>query len=197
MARIHLVEKDQAVPEVRELFQKIEDNGARVLNIQKAVANSPHIVRTFTKMGNSLIRRTELSPKLRELAILRVASLSGSEYEWTQHIPIARYVGISQEQISTIPAWEQSPDFNDTERAVLRYVDEVSQNIKVKDKTFNALQKHLSERELVELTLSIAYWGMVARILVALEIEIDDEPVSVMEDLQGRHTERKQNPHLP
>lgn len=186
MARVRLVEKDQAPPEVRETFQKFESVGARVLNLYKAVAHSPYVLRDLMRLGNSLLSRTELEPKLRELAILRVAKLCGSEYEWTQHVPIALEMGVTQEQVEAISNWKESGVFSDIERAVLEYTDEVAQNVSVKDETFAALQKYLNEQRIVELTLSIGYWGMVARVLVPLQIEIDAQPIGSARDLLGK-----------
>jgi len=186
MARVRLVEKDQAPPEVREIFQKVESAGARVLNLYKAVANSPYALRNFMRLGNSLLARTELEPKLRELAILRVAKLCQSEYEWTQHVPIAVEVGVGREQVEAISNWKASAAFSDIERAVLEYTDEVAQDVRGKDETFTTLQKYLSEQSIVELTLSIGYWGMVARVLVPLQVEIEAQSVGSARDLLGK-----------
>ena len=186
MARVCLVENDQAPSEVREMFQKVEGAGARVLNLYKAVANSPRVLRDFMRLGNALLARTELEPKLRELAVLRVAKLCGSEYEWTQHVPIALEMGASQEQIEAIAGWKESAVFSDIERAVLEYTDEVAQNVNVKEGTFAALQKHLSEQNIVELTLSVGYWGMVARVLVPLQIEVEAQSIGSAKDLLGK-----------
>ena len=186
MSRIQTVQKDQAPPEVKEIYNKIEDNGARVLNLYRILAHTPNVLRNFLRLGNSLLARTELSPKLRELAILRIARLAGSEYEWTQHYPIALEVGVSHEQTEAISHWSDSTKFSDKERAVLQYTDEVAQDVEVKDETFRALQQHLSIQSIVELTLSIGYWGMVARLLVPLQVDIDIQAVSSAQDLTGR-----------
>jgi alkylhydroperoxidase family enzyme len=181
-----LVEKDQAPLEVKERFEKIESAGARVLNLYKAVAHSPDVLRNLMRLGNSLLARAELEPKLRELAILRVAKLCGSEYEWTQHVPIALEMGVTQEQVEAISNWKASVAFSDIERAVLEYTDEVAENVRVKDETFTTLQKYLSEQSLVELTLSIGYWGMVARVLVPLQVEIEAQSIGSTKDLLGK-----------
>lgn len=186
MARVCLVEKDQAPPEVKDRFQKVEGVGARVLNLYKAVANSPYVLSGFMRLGNALLTRTELEPILRELTILRVAKLCGSEYEWTQHVPIALEFGVRQEQIEAISNWKESTVFSDIERAVLEYTDEVAQNVSVKDETFARLQRHLSDQKIVELTLSVGYWAMVARVLVPLEIEIEAQSVGSVKDLLGK-----------
>ncbi|MBT9136723.1 MAG: hypothetical protein DDT34_01805 [Firmicutes bacterium] len=183
MARVKLVEKDQAPPEVEELFQRIEAKGAKIINLYRAIALSPPMISSLLKLGNCLLNRAELSPKLRELAILRIAKLSGSEYEWTQHVPIAREVGVSRQQIDDVHQWEDSANFNHEERAALQYTDEVALSVKATDGTFEALRKHLSERSIVELTMSIGYWGMIARVLVPLEIELEEQSVGSARDL--------------
>jgi len=191
MSRVNLVQKDQAAPEVKELFQRIEENGAKVINLYRVVANSPHVVRNLIKLGNSIIGKTDLSPKLRELTIMRIARLCDSEYERVQHTPIALHSGVNQAQLDVIGSWKESDAFTDEERAVLQYVDEVAWNVKVADKTFEALRQHLSEREIVELNLAIGWWGMLARLLVPLEVEVDEQSVGSVADLIGQRPAQK------
>jgi len=191
MARVSLIEKEQAPPEVREIFQKIEDNGARVLNLYKVVANSPGLLLNFIRLGNSVIGRTELPPRLREIVILRVARLTGSEYEWAQHAPVALQAGVSQRQLDNISDWKNSAEFNNEERAVLQYTDEVAQKVKVADHTFNTLKNFFSEQAIVELTMTIGYYEMAARLLVPLQVEVDESAVGSASELIGRQGKSK------
>ena len=186
MSRIPKIERDQAPSKVREVYDRIEQNGARVVNLYKVLAHNPTVLHNFLRLGNSLLARAELSPKLRELVILRIAKLAGSEYEWTQHYPIALEVGVTHEQTEAITHWANSTSFSDEERAVLQYADEVAQNVEVKDETFKALQPYLTEQSIVELTLSVGYWGMVARVLVPLRVDIDAQSTGSAQDLTGR-----------
>ena len=183
MARIKLLDKEQADPVAKDLFQKMEDSGACIFNASKIMAHSPHLLPGFMNMTNILFKQIELPTKFRELTILRVATLSESEYEWVQHVPVAQQMGVTKEQIDAISTWEQASCFSDKERSILRYIDEVAQNIKVKDETFNTLRNHLSEREILELTFVIGHWGMLARVLVALEVDLDTD-ASLTNDLQ-------------
>ena len=173
MSRVQKIQKDQASPKVKEIYDKIEGNGLDVLNLYMVLAHNPTVMLNFLRLGNSLLSKTELSPKLRELAILRVANLTGSKYEWTQHYPIALEAGVTHEQTEAILHWANSTSFSNEERAVLQYTDEVAQNTETRDETFKALRRYLTEQGIVELTLSIGYWGMVARVLVPLQVDID------------------------
>jgi alkylhydroperoxidase family enzyme len=107
------------------------------------------------------------------LAILRVGQLNQATYEWTQHVPIALRVGVRQAQIDALSAWEDSPEFNEREKAILRYTDEETKNIRVKDETFAAVRAILTEEAVVELTTTIGYYSMVCRILEALQVELE------------------------
>ncbi len=185
MSRVPTITEDKAPAEVKEIYDKIQKNGARIINLYRTLANNPRILRDFIRLGSSLLAKTELSPKLRELAILRVARLTGSEYEWVQHYPIALETGISPRQAEVISHWKSSQDFSDIECAVLQYTDEVSQNARVKDETFRVLQQHLNSPSIVELTVAIGYWGMVARFLEALQVDIDSETVGSAKELFG------------
>ncbi len=191
MARVHLWEKDEAPPEVKEVFQKIEDNGAKIINLYKAVANSPKVLLNFIRLGNSILRRMGLSPKWRELVILRVAKLTNSEYEWAQHTSLALETGVSQEQLDAIGDWKSSSKFNDEERAILQYTDEVVQNVSATDPTFSTLKKFFDEQTIVELTLTAGFYGMVARVLVPLQVEIDEGVIGSTNELMGRHNQPK------
>jgi alkylhydroperoxidase family enzyme len=174
MARVKILEKEEVDPMVAQIFQKTEDGGGEVINLMKALAHSPKICRDFNRMGITLLLKGDLLPRLRELAILRVGDLARANYEWTKHVPIALQAGANQDQIDDLPNWADSTRFDDQERAVLQYTDEVARNIKASDETFSRIAAFLSEKEVVELTVTIGYYGMVCRVLETLEIQLED-----------------------
>ena len=173
MARVKLLEKKEVDPMVGQIFQKTEDSGGEVINLMKALAHSPKICRDFNRMGITLLLKGDLSPRLRELAILRVGDLARANYEWTKHVPIALQAGASQGQIDDLPNWTDSIRFDEQEQAVLQYTDEVVRNIKASEETFNKIEAFLSQKEIVELTVTIGYYGMVCRVLETLQIELE------------------------
>ncbi len=176
MPRVSLVEKEKAHPVVREVYEKNEAQGWQILNLFKVMGHCPYIGLNFQRLGNSILRGEGLSPKLREFAVLRVGNLAHSEYEFTKHTLIALKAGVSQKQIDELSHWQTSSAFSDIERAILAYTDEVVCDITVKDDTFARLRGFLNEHEIVELTAAIGYYGMVCRILVALQVELEPEP---------------------
>lgn len=173
MARVGYVATTEAQGDARQVFAKMEERWSAILNLHRAVANSPNMLRNFMRLGNSLLFHGVLPPPLREMAILRIAQMTGAGYEWAHHVPIARQVGVSEEQVAGLTNWHTSPHFDERERAVLRYAESVTSEVAVPDELFREVRGYLSEAEVVELTLVAGYWGLVARLLVALEIDLE------------------------
>jgi alkylhydroperoxidase family enzyme len=155
---------------------KILANRNPKLNVQRMLANSEALLQAVLELSNALIDNADLDPKLREIAICRTAKVTRSAYEWTHHAPAALYVGVTQEQVEALENWKSSKCFNELERLVLQFTDEVTIDVKGKPETLEALKKYLSPREIIELIMTIAFWGMVARFLET--VEIDAEPTA-------------------
>jgi alkylhydroperoxidase family enzyme len=86
-------------------------------------------------------------------------------------VPFALADGVSQEQIDALPGWQVSKSFDARERAVLAYTDSMTHSIRVPDPIFTEVRRHFDDREVVELTATIAGYNLVSRFLVAMQIE--------------------------
>lgn len=175
MARVALKDDTDLSAEFREVFERIRSRGGKVLNLYRAVAHAPEIGAQFLNLGNAILFRGTIPPNLRELAILRVGILNEAPYERYQHVRIAQRVGVPQSQIDALSQWEQSSVFNNEEKAVLRFTDEETISAKVSDDTFNRVKELLGEEGVVELTITVGYYGLVCRVLNILEIELESK----------------------
>jgi len=124
----------------------------------------------------------KLDPVLRELAIVRAGWARGSQFVFSQHCKVIRSLGVPEEKIEAIPAWQTSGVFSPLERLVLAYADDlVVGSGRVPDDRFAALQARLSDVEILELTFITCTYDMSATISRALRLEYDDRPDSVAE----------------
>jgi 4-carboxymuconolactone decarboxylase len=170
MARLPYVNKDEVPEKVREALDRLPD-----LNIFRMTANAETAFRPWLAFGGALLSSLELDAHLRELAILRVGRLEGAEYEWVQHVPIAKSVGASDDEIAAIERDEiESGALDPVAQAVLRFTTEVVREVRASDEALTAVQAQgLSPREIVELLLVISYYMGVARMAETAGIEID------------------------
>ena len=148
----------------------------RSINLHRVLAHSPKTVSHLRAWGRYILFESELDPRLRELAVLHIGYLSGSEYEYGQHVAVALSVGISEEEIRAVAADSASEDvrFSEIERAALCAAREMADDVEVSVDTFRTLQAKLSTTELVELLSALAYYCAVARLLRSLEPDLDE-----------------------
>ena len=140
----------------------------------------------------------QLDPKLRELGQTRVGWCVGSRFVYSQHRKACRTVGITDEQIDAIEAWETAECFDGAERAVLAYTDALSiQHGRVPDGVFEALRAHLTDEEILELTYIVCTYAMHGVMSRALRLEFDADPPVLVEQpgdeesLSDEHTRRE------
>ena len=162
-------------PNLEDLPEKVRTAAEKLppLNIMKMFLNAPTNAIPLLVFGQSILTKQELDARLRELAILRVAHLTGANYEWTQHVPLAKETGVTDAQVEAIPHGADSDAFSEVEKRVIRFTDEVTQDVKASAETFTALEKELGPRQMVELALAIGFYGMVARVMESFEVELE------------------------
>lgn len=140
--------------------------------------HSPPVADGWNTFLGAIRTRTSLPQDIRELAISRVAVVNRAWYEWAHHAPLAVAGGVSEglmEKVKVPGALKlgegRGEGFTDGQWATLVYADEMTRNVEVEDKTFERLRELFSEREVVEITATVAAYNCVSRFLVALDGE--------------------------
>jgi alkylhydroperoxidase family enzyme len=177
MARVPYLDREHLPEDYRHLFDKNMSADGRVSNLFRALAHSPRLMHQFMRLGHDLRKRTRLDATLRELVILTVCRVTGNTFEFFLHLNGAREAGLSDRQLIGLSLPECYPGFTDEQRAVMRYAEEVTRNIRVSDATFDAVRAFLSDEEIVELTLLTGYYNLVARFLEPLQVRLDEAQV--------------------
>lgn len=173
MAVVSMIETPGS-PELREFYGLAEraSRGLGVLNVLKVMAHSPELMRSWWTMMTVLLTRLELSPRHRELAILRLFQLKGGAYGFAHHVRIGRQVGITDEEVRDLARYQSATAFDDADRLVLRYTDAVTLLRDDAPSLAQEVKASLGERQAVELTFCIANWNLMAHLLLP-QIELE------------------------
>ncbi|KAL6715671.1 hypothetical protein ACLMJK_006632 [Lecanora helva] len=152
--------------------------------------HSPPVASGWSSFLGSIRTQTSLPAEIRELCICRVAVLNKAVYEWEHHAPILKAEGgLSDQAVREVKerkAWEGWEDgvggniaavpLNAKVRAVLAYTDAMTIRVKVSEEIFASLKHHFSEKEVVDITATVAAYNCVSRLLVALDVgEMNDK----------------------
>ena len=127
-------------------------------------------------------KNRKLKAKLRELGQTRGGYVRGSQFVFSQHCKSMRALGYSEEYIAAIPNWQTSDLFSPIERAILAYTDDlVLSGGRTSDGTFEVLQQHLSDEEILEFTYITCTYDLHATMCRALKLEYDNVEERIVE----------------
>lgn len=142
-------------------------------NVFRMMANAPASVPGFVAFAASILLQSQLDPRKREIAVLRTAHVTRSNYEWEQHVHIARKAGVTQQEIDLIKV--DGPVFGLDEEATLlcRVAEEIARNIRLSDEALAAILDRYGKRQATELILCCSYFNMLSRFLESTRVELD------------------------
>lgn len=148
--------------------------GLPPLNVVRMFANAPAALRPLTELGAANLLHAQLDPRLRQLAILTVARVTGSDYERAQHENVSRLVGVPEAEIEAVLAGDLSA-LDEPARLVARFAEEITRGVDAGEDLTSAILERLGPRQSTELIVCCAYYGAVARIIATCGVELEDE----------------------
>lgn len=170
MARMEFADIENSSQEVKDAFARLPAK----LNIFRMMAHAQTCLVPAMRLGGAILGKQRLSSRLREMVILAAARIEGGEYEWVQHVPIGLACGITQPQIDALDAQDfQAGCFDATDKAVLRFTQEVVRDVRASEEAFAAVAAVLSPQEIVEVILTAGFYMMMARLTESTGVEID------------------------
>jgi 4-carboxymuconolactone decarboxylase len=174
MARVPLI-KEEDHPELSGLIDTFRaGRRGRLINIYRMLLNSPPLAESWFNHSNAVRWKTMLPGRLREIVIIRMGHLAQCEYVLRQHVPsLALADGVTREECDALADWHNSEFFDKAERAALAYTDAMTRDIEVPGAVFSPLKQHFNDRKIVELTVLVGSYNMNARVLRALELDLE------------------------
>ena len=170
--------------EQREIVAPMQARGS-VLNIFRTLLNHPAAAKGFLGWGGYVLsRKNTLPPREREIVILRTGFLCRSGYEWTQHVPIGKRAGLTDDEIARIKLGADASGWSEADRALLRAADDLHRDQFVSEGVWAALSKHLSEQQRMDVVFTVGQYTQVSMILNSFGVQLD--PGQVLDpDLKG------------
>jgi len=172
MARLPLV-PDHASPEVDAVYAEIARSRGRVLNVFRALGHAPEGLRRVAAVGEYVRFHSRLPTRVRELVTLATAGANRCQYEWTQHVPLARTAGVTVAEMDALQDRRVPEGLAGPERAAVSYALELGRERRVSEATFAALHAHFDARQITDLTLVVAHYTALGLALNALEVELE------------------------
>jgi alkylhydroperoxidase family enzyme len=150
-------------------------NAPRGLNVLGTLAQHPTLMQAYHAFNGHILYTNSLDARQRELLILRVAARRGAEYEWRQHVHIARGAGFSDADIERIAEGPHAAGWSTLDAAMLRAVDELVADAEIADGTWQELAAELDRHQLMDLVFTVGAYDLLAMAFKSFGVELDDD----------------------
>lgn len=162
-------------PKVAEAMEKVK-MGLSPGNLMRSLAHHPRLFGNIMALGGTLIYKTSLDERLREIAILRTAARTRSEYEWGMHVALFREpCRLTETELTSLQSGTpEDRCWNDAERLAIQVVDELHDTSTLCDATWSRLAAAHDPQAIVELTVTVGNYHMLALFLNACRVPLEE-----------------------
>ena len=172
MSRLPLLPIEESIRRGAEVG--IPANLAR-LNAFRILLHNPTAAGAVSRLLVTLLFQGSIDHRTRELVILRTGWRTASEYEFCQHVAVARQFGMTDEDILGVREPDACASYDERDRAVLRMTDELLDAAAVSDATWEALARSFDAGQLVELLVIAGNWRLFAGYLKSAGVPLDPD----------------------
>jgi AhpD family alkylhydroperoxidase len=136
-------------------------------------AHHPELAKAFFTYNGHLLWATSLTPRQREIIVLRISVLLRCRYLWAQHVFEARDGGLTEEEISRIAFGPDAPFFAPLDEAIIRAVDELHEGGAISEPTMAVLEEELDERQVLDLLFTVGCYTTTSWLFNTIELDTD------------------------
>jgi alkylhydroperoxidase family enzyme len=169
--RIPPLEPADWSPEVKKWLARYGNRS--VPNIYRTYANHVAMDQPRTSVSEHIRQDSTLSPRIRELLIVRIGVLCRSEYEWAAHAPALRRAGMTDAEIQRVV--DAPGSASDVEAILMRSVDELYRDHVVSDATWHELAKEFDAKQLLDILTTIGGYRMVSMALNTFGVQLEEK----------------------
>jgi alkylhydroperoxidase family enzyme len=145
------------------------------LNIFRTMLHRPKTAKAISDLLFSLLFNAALEDRLREFVIMRIGWVTGSDYEWTQHWPLAQTpFGCESEDLLALRDWQASDRFDDRDRAVLAATDELLETGNLSDESWTSCESALGRDASIDLVAAVGTWSLISKLARGLRVPLEE-----------------------
>lgn len=143
------------------------------LNVIRSKLRSPALYKSWRSFSGHVLRRSSLPPRDREILILRIGWLNQSQYEFTQHVRVAKGVGMTDDDIARVKAGAEAEGWTPLEAALVEAADQLRFEGMITDGTWAVLAQHYTEVQLLDVIATVGQYNLISWFLNTLRTPLE------------------------
>jgi uncharacterized peroxidase-related enzyme len=186
MARVRDIAADELSPDLARIYEEFVGSYGPFRNQVAVFAHVPAALRHLMPMLVELREAATLPKRYLELAIVAVSQVNACDYCVAHHKPFLAVEGVSSAGVDRLLDYRDHPELNEIDRLVVEYAIAATERPnRLPEAMFARLRRHLTEPQIVELTLRITLCGFFNKFNDALRIEEEPEAMARVGALGG------------
>ena len=169
---IPLPNDDDLPPAIRETLANLPP-----ANVFRMMANAPASFQPFIDFAMSILLASDFDRRKREIAVLRVAHATKANYEWVQHVLIAKQLGVTEDEIEKIGVDGPVTTLDEEGNLLCRVADEISRDVRLSDEALERVLDRYGVQQATELILCVSYFNMLSRFLESTRVQLEDHAI--------------------
>jgi alkylhydroperoxidase family enzyme len=162
-------------PNPRYPYPSRDPTRPKGLNALGMLAHHPELTTAYNHFNGHVLFASTITPRQRELLVLRVAVLRDADYEWAQHAVLAGDAGISEAELEQVRSDPLDADWSPFEAALLTAADELVRDARLSDGTWATLATELDVQQLMDVVFTVGAYDLLAMAFRTFDVELDDD----------------------
>ena len=181
MSRIKKLELDEWDKDLREMTAA--DSGTALeQGIMRMWAHTPEISKGIVALGGALKTHRSLPDRLVELVRLRVAFHNQCRSCMAIRYQDGVEAGIDEDLVCSLEKPQEASDLSEAEKAAINYGELFATNhLAINDSVYDNLRKYFSEEEVVELSITVAWFVGMGRLAATYHM-VEELPKAFQND---------------
>jgi alkylhydroperoxidase family enzyme len=175
-----MISPDNADAETRTVYDGVLRQWGRISNFSQVLAHQPAALAGWMLPNESIrLNNVKSDPdyvKIQQLVIIKTSALNRSAYCMSHNVPLGKKIGLTDEQIAAAQSsdYMASSHLDDRQKAAVRWAEAVTSMTARDDaEAFAAMQRHFTEKQIVELTVFCGMWNYSNRLCEALHVDLE------------------------
>lgn len=179
--RLAPVAREEWTDRQEGLLGSIDLGGDDSLNLFTTLAHHPRLLKHWIPFAGTMLLRSTLTPRERELLILRTSVRVDALYEWVAHVSISRPLGFGQAEIDGLLEGPAAALWSEGDAVLLTAVDELIDDSVISERTWGELEKSHTAEQLIEIPMMVGAYVMLGYVVNSLGIEPDAGSLKIEE----------------
>jgi alkylhydroperoxidase family enzyme len=162
-------------PHPRYPFPSRDPSRPKGLNALGMLAHHPELTTAYHHFNGHVLFASTITPRQRELLILRVAVLRDASYEWAQHAVLAGDAGIGEAELEHVRSGPGDGSWSPFESALLTAADELVGDARLSDATWATLSGELDTRQLLDVVFTVGAYDLLAMAFRTFDVDLDED----------------------